>query len=68
MRIEVKRKLSEEGEAFLADPIMVKLLSPIATSLGVTPEEYLLRFELVLADMPEVIFDIFENRSDLFTM
>ena len=68
MGIEVNRKISEEGKALLADPIMVKLLSPIAASVGVTTEEYLLRFESVLADMPEAIFNIFENKSDLFTM
>ena len=68
MEIATRTELSEEGKALLADPYMVKLLSVIAASVGVTTEEYLLRFESVLADMPEAIFNIFENKSDLFTM
>ena len=68
MEIATRKELSEEGKALLADPYMVKLLSPIAASVGVTTEEYLLRFELALADMPEAIFNIFENKSYLFTI
>ena len=36
-------------------------LYAVAASVGVTPEEYLLRFEEVLNTNPKMIFDIFEK-------
>lgn len=58
-----KSKLSDEGVAFLRDPIMYKHIQKIATSVGVSAEEYLIRFEEVLKDSPHLIFNIFEKRE-----
>ena len=54
-------KLSEEGHAFLQDPLMHQCVKELAFSVGATPEEYLLRFEEVLFSEPEVIFSLFEK-------
>lgn len=54
-------KLSKEGLELLNDPILYEMLSKITKEIGVTPEEYLLRFEKVLAKNPKAIFSVFEN-------
>ena len=46
-------QLSEAGVAFLHDPVMHEALSVIAASVGITPKEYLLRFEEVLSKKPQ---------------
>lgn len=53
--------LSKEGQAFLNDPEMNQRLTSIANSIGVTPEEYLYRFEKMMKTAPEKIFAIFEK-------
>ena len=58
----VKSKLSDIGIAFLADKEVYKALTKIAAQVGVTPEEYLLRFEEVLNTDPELIMSIFEGK------
>ncbi len=63
MRNTATRTLSAEGLAFLADAEMRAALSAIAASVGVTPEEYLLRFEEVLSEHPETILGIFEGQK-----
>lgn len=55
-----QQRLSSEGLAFLADPTLASSLWRICRPLGVTPEEYLLRFEEVLRSDPEAIFAIFD--------
>lgn len=47
--------LSAEGKALLRDPLLYELLSAVAQTVDVTPEEYLLRFEEVLCDDPDAI-------------
>ena len=56
------RTLSVEGMEMLADPIMHAVLSEAASRLGVSAEEYLLRFEEVLSHSPEKIFAVFEEK------
>ena len=58
----VKSELSDIGIAFLADKEVYKALTKIAGEVGVTPEEYLLRFEEVLNTDPELIMNIFEGK------
>ena len=58
-----KTILSAEGKQFLADPLMRGVLTAAAASVGVTAEEYLLRFETVLAEDAESIFAIFESNN-----
>ena len=58
-----KNKLSENGRKFLKDPIMYEALKVISSAVGVTPEEYLLRFEAVLETTPKQVFSIFESNS-----
>ena len=60
--IEVHLKqLSKEGREFLADPELYETLANIVGALGVTPEEYLLRFEEVLKIDPNAVLSIFEK-------
>lgn len=54
-----QQRLSSEGLAFLADPALRKALERITAPLGVTPEEYLLRFEEVLERDPDALLSIF---------
>ena len=61
MRSTATRALSAEGLVFLADAEMRTALTEIAASVGVTPEEYLLRFEEVLSENPQAILRIFEG-------
>lgn len=61
MRSIENKRLSNEGVAFLRDPLMYEILYEIAASVGATPEEYLLRFESVLSESPEAIMSIFEK-------
>ena len=56
-----KKVLSPEGRAFLADPALLAALRRICAPLGVTPEEYLLRFEEVLATDPDRILTLFSS-------
>ena len=60
-------RLSIEGRLFLSDPQMKLAISKIASEVGTTPEEYLLRFESVLNTDPERIFNIFESQSAFLT-
>ena len=53
--------LSEEGISLLTDPEIYSRLTGIAKSVGVTPEEYLIRFEAVLNKTPSLILSIFEK-------
>ena len=55
------RTLSAEGQAFLRDARLHDALSVIAASVGVSPEEYLLRFEEVLSKNPQAILGVFEG-------
>ena len=59
-----KKCLSKQGEKLLNDSLMSKALFAIASDIGVTPEEYLLRFETILETNPESIFKIFEISQD----
>ena len=59
--INAINKLSSEGFELLNDPFLNRILSSVAASVGVTAEEYLLRFEEVLIENPKAIFDIFEK-------
>ena len=52
--------LSDAGIAFLKDDILRAILEVVSASVGVTPEEYLIRFETVLRYKPNLIFSIFE--------
>lgn len=63
MRNTATRTLSTEGLAFLEDERMRAALTAIAASVGVTPEEYLLRFEEILSERPEAILGIFEGSN-----
>lgn len=63
MRNTATRTLSAEGLAFLEDERMRAALTVIAASVGVTPEEYLLRFEEVMSERPEAILGIFEGQK-----
>ena len=56
-----ERKLSPEGRAFLADPALSLSLKRICQPLGVTPEQYLLRFEEVLEHDPGMLLSIFSS-------
>ena len=51
--------ISSEGAALLADRVMYEALSAIASAVGVSAEEYLERFEAVLLERPEEIFNAF---------
>ena len=62
MKEEASNRLSAQGFFFLQDPLMKEALSVIAASVGVTPEEYLCRFEEVPAESPQAFFDIFEKQ------
>ena len=55
-----KNVLSQEGIVFLKDPVMNAALTVIAASVGVTPEEYLLRFEEVLEENPDILINTVE--------
>lgn len=55
-----KNVLSQEGIEFLKDPVMNVALTVIAASVGVTPEEYLLRFEEVLEENPDILINTVE--------
>ena len=59
-----KTILSAEGKQLLADPLMRGVLTAVAASVGVTAEEYLLRFETVLAEDAESIFAIFDVTAE----
>ena len=61
MLVKENLKISESGLELLSDPLVYQILSVIAEPLGVTPEEYLLRFEEALLRNPEDILGIFEN-------
>lgn len=63
MRNKANRSLTAEGLAFLEDERMRAALTVIAASVGVTPEEYLLRFEEALSECPETILGIFEGQK-----
>lgn len=54
-------RLSPEGRAFLADPALSLSLKRICQPLGVTPEQYLLRFEEVLERDPDALLSIFSS-------
>ena len=56
---KASKTLSEPGLIFLNDPLMYEALCVVAASVGVTPEEYLLRFEEALLEKPKEIFDAF---------
>ena len=56
-----EKKLSPEGRAFLADPTLSLALKRICQPLGVTPEQYLLRFEEVLESDPDALLSIFSS-------
>ena len=58
MRIDA---LSQEGVKFLSDKVIYEALAAIASPLGVTPEEYLERFEMALSEKPEEIFSVFKK-------
>lgn len=55
-----KKVLSQEGIKFLNDPVMNAALTVIGASVGVTPEEYLLRFEEVLEENPDMLINTVE--------
>ena len=57
----MKRKLSPEGYAFLTDPTLLAALESVCRPIGVTPEEYLLRFEEVLESDPDALLSIFSS-------
>lgn len=63
MKEAEKARLSDEGLAFLNDPIMYAALTELAAEVGRTPEEYLLRFEEALSSNPEEIISIFEGEG-----
>lgn len=63
MKEAEKARLSDEGLAFLNDPIMYAALTELAAEVGRTPEEYLLRFEEALSSNPEEIISIFEGEA-----
>lgn len=50
-----------ERELLLEDPIMSAFLSQAAEQIGVTPEEYLARFEEVWEDDPMTIMELLHN-------
>ena len=54
-------RISKEGKELLADPIMFDIITAEATSVGVTAEEYLIRFEQILSTTPDLIFKLFEQ-------
>ncbi len=54
-------QLSKEGRELLEDPCLAAILTEVAALAGVTPEEYLIRFEEVLHTQPDLIFGIFEG-------
>lgn len=56
-----RREISTQGIDLLSDPILRAVLSEVVSELGITAEEYLLRFEQVLLRAPEKIFAVFEN-------
>ena len=62
MKEEANNRLSTQRSLFLQDPLMKEALYVVAASVGVTPEEYLCRFEEVLAENPQALFDIFEKQ------
>ena len=55
------RNLSDEAHRLLKDPIVYERLSKITKAIGVTPEEYLIRFEEVLSENPHSINSTFEE-------
>lgn len=55
-------ELSEQGIEFLSDSVMYAALTLIAKEVGVTAEEYLIRFEKVLRETPEAIMSIFQKQ------
>ena len=55
------KKLSREGVELLKEPEVYTILESITRGIGITPEEYLLAFEEVLATDPTKIFKIFEH-------
>ncbi len=56
-------KLSAEGRRLLSEPTVRAVLTAVAASVGVTAEEYLLRFEEVMAEDAESVFAIFESNN-----
>jgi len=63
MKEAEKARLSDEGLAFLNDPIMYAALTELAAEVGRTPEEYLLRFEEELSSNPDELFTLFESEG-----
>ena len=55
--------LSKEALELLSEPITYDMLSIITKEIGVTPEEYLMRFEEALSTNPNEIFEIFEAQK-----
>ena len=53
--------LSDQASELLKDPTVYKKLSEITKAIGVTPEEYLARFDMLLAKNPQVILNVFEK-------
>ena len=55
------KTLTDEGRKFLNDPVMREALTVVATSVGTSAEEYLLRFERILSENPNEIFALFSS-------
>ena len=55
--------LSKEALELLSEPITYDMLSIITKEIGVTPEEYLMRFEEALSTNPNAIFEIFDAQK-----
>jgi hypothetical protein len=53
--------LSAEGRELLSHPILRSRLERIAETVGVTAEEYLIRFEEILNREPQKIISAFER-------
>ena len=52
-------QLSDEGKEFLSDAVIYTALSAIVEPLGITPREYLERFEKMLSENPSEILKAF---------
>ena len=58
-----RKPLSKEGLELLADKELCTLLSAAAESIGVSAEEYLIRFEEVLRCDPSALMVAFEKSN-----
>lgn len=60
----LKREQNNEIQSILIDPELSAIITSAAKDVGVTPEEYLERFDQVLNENPEALLDILDQEME----